>query len=196
MYVLSLLLQLLDEASSGASPNVTNFDLCPSYSPFFGTLGIALAMCLTNLGSAYGIAKSSIGISSLGVMKPEFVMKGILPVIFAGVVPIYGIIVAIMVVFSISLSYTLLSSFLHLAAGLTVGLSGVAAGMAIGIAGDAGVRACAQQPRMYVPMVLILIFSEALGLYGVIVSILLASGGGDNKGRCAALGTKPEDINI
>lgn len=34
---------------------------------------------------------------------------------------------------------------------------------AIGISGDAGVRASAQQPKMFVGMVLILIFSEVLG---------------------------------
>ena len=90
MYSLSLLLDLLGNST------ITN--LCPVYSPFFGSFGIALAMCLTNLGSAYGIAKSSLGISSLGVMKPEVVMKGILPVIFAGIIPIYGIIISIMIV--------------------------------------------------------------------------------------------------
>ena len=35
------------------------------------------------------------------------------------------------------------------------------------------VRASTQQPRLYVGMVLILIFAEVLGLYGVIVSILM-----------------------
>lgn len=35
------------------------------------------------------------------------------------------------------------------------------------------VRASNQQPRLYVGMVLILIFAEVLGLYGVIVSILM-----------------------
>jgi len=37
--------------------------------------------------------------------------------------------------------------FVHLGAGLAVGLSGLAAGYAIGIVGDAGVRGTAQQPR-------------------------------------------------
>jgi len=46
--------------------------------------------------------------------------------------------------------------------------------LAFGIVGDAGVRAAAQQPRLYVGMVLILIFSEALGLYGLIVAIILS----------------------
>lgn len=37
------------------------------------------------------------------------------------------------------------------------------------------VRATNQQPRLYTGMVLILIFAEVLGLYGLIVSILLLS---------------------
>lgn len=41
--------------------------------------------------------------------------------------------------------------------------SGLAAGMAIGIVGDAGVRAVGQQDKIFVGMILILIFAEALG---------------------------------
>ena len=65
-------------------------------------------------------------------------------------------------------------SFMHLGAGLSVGLSGLAAGFAIGIVGDAGVRGTAQQPRLFVGMILILIFAEVLGLYGLIVALILA----------------------
>ena len=53
------------------------------------------------------------------------------------------------------------------------GLSSLAAGLAIGIAGDAGVRANAQKD-IYVGVILILIFAEALGLYGLIISIILS----------------------
>lgn len=49
----------------------------------------------------------------------------------------------------------------------------MAAGFAIGIVGDAGVRGTAQQPRLFVGMILILIFAEVLGLYGLIVAIYL-----------------------
>lgn len=77
---------------------------------------------------------------------------------------------------------------MHLAAGLSVGLAGVAAGYTIGVVGDAvssnceeclggsaqlliwiqGVRAYMQQSRVYVGMILILIFGEVLGLYGYV----------------------------
>ena len=53
-------------------------------------------------------------------------------------------------------------------------LSGLAAGMAIGIVGDAGVRAVGQQERLFVVMILILIFAEASGLYGLIVALILS----------------------
>lgn len=73
------------------------------------------------------------------------------------------------------LSVCVFRSFLHLGAGLSVGLSGLAAGFAIGIVGDAGVRGTAQQPRLFVGMILILIFAEVLGLYGLIVALILST---------------------
>ena len=53
--------------------------------------------------------------------------------------------------------------------------SGLAAGMAIGIVGDAGVRAIGQQEKLFVAVILILIFAEALGLYGLIVALILST---------------------
>ncbi len=55
---------------------------------------------------------------------------------------------------------------MHLACGLSVGLTGLAAGYCIGIVGDKGVRSYMLQSRVFVGMVLILIFGEVLGLYG------------------------------
>ena len=53
-------------------------------------------------------------------------------------------------------------------------MSSLGAGLAIALAGDAGVRALGQQDRIFVGMMLILIFAEALGLYGMIISLILA----------------------
>lgn len=58
------------------------------------------------------------------------------------------------------------SSFMHLGCGIAVGMTGLAAGYCIGVVGDKGVRAYMEQSRVFVGMVLILIFGEVLGLYG------------------------------
>ena len=65
--------------------------------------------------------------------------------------------------FPTEVNSALFTGFIQLGAGLAVGLSGLAAGFAIGIVGDAGVRGTAQQPRLFVGMILILIFAEVLG---------------------------------
>ena len=46
--------------------------------------------------------------------------------------------------------------------------------MAIGIVGDAGVRANAQQERLFVGLILMLIFAEAVALFGLIVALVIA----------------------
>ena len=40
--------------------------------------------------------------------------------------------------------------------------------------GDVGVRCTSQQPKLFVGMILILIFAEALGLYGLIVALVMS----------------------
>lgn len=153
--------------------------------PFFGFIGAASALVFSCMGAAYGTAKSGVGIASMGVMRPELVMKSIVPVVMAGVLGIYGLIIAVIISTGVTPgTYTLFDGFAHLASGLACGLAGLAAGMAIGIVGDAGVRANAQQPKLFVGMILILIFAEALALYGLIVGIILSSkaGGGGAAG--------------
>ncbi|CAL4167681.1 unnamed protein product [Meganyctiphanes norvegica] len=150
-------------------------DQAPIYSPFFGVMGAASAIIFSALGAAYGTAKSGVGIAAMSVMRPELIMKCIIPVVMAGILAIYGLVVAVLIAGQLDRvpTYDLFKGFVHLGAGLAVGLSGLAAGFAIGIVGDAGVRGTAQQPRLFVGMILILIFAEVLGLYGLIVAIYL-----------------------
>lgn len=95
------------------------------------------------MGAAYGTAKSGVGVASMGVMRPELVMKSIVPVVMAGVLGIYGLIIAVIISTGINpkaKSYYLFDGYAHLSSGLACGLAGLSAGMAIGIVGDAGVR--------------------------------------------------------
>ena len=142
---------------------------------FWGYMGIASALCFANIGAAYGTAVSGVGILANGISKPEVIIKSVIPVIMAGILGIYGLIVAVILNQNMkSPNYSYFLGWRHMASGLCCGLSALGAGVAIGIAGDAGVRALGQQDRIFVGMMLILIFSEALGLYGLIVSLILS----------------------
>ncbi|KAL1903200.1 vacuolar ATPase V0 domain subunit c [Sporothrix stenoceras] len=151
-------------------------DLCPVYAPFFGAMGCTAAIVFTCLGASYGTAKSGVGIAAMGVLRPDLIVKNIVPVIMAGIIGIYGLVVSVLISDNLKQAdYALYTGFIQLGAGLAVGLAGLAAGFAIGIVGDAGVRGTAQQPRLFVGMILILIFAEVLGLYGLIVALLMNS---------------------
>jgi V-type H+-transporting ATPase 16kDa proteolipid subunit len=90
----------------------------------------------------------------------------------SGIIAVYGLVIAVLIAGDLGPqnTYTLFAGFLHLAAGLSVGLAGLAAGYAIGVVGNAGSRAFMQQSKVFVGQVLILIFAEVLGLYGLIVA--------------------------
>ena len=81
----------------------------------------------------------------------------------AGIIAIYGLVVSVLISNDLNQQTALYTGFIQLGAGLSVGLAGLSAGFAIGIVGDAGVRGTAQQPRLFVGMILILIFAEVLG---------------------------------
>ena len=117
----------------------------------------------------------------MGQMRPELVVKNILPVVMAGVIGIYGLIMAVLIVNQITPpvgginTYTWQDGFRHFAAGICVGMSGIGAGYAIGVVGEVGARAIGLQPKLFVGMVLIMIFAEALALFGLIVGLILAT---------------------
>jgi len=147
----------------------------PAYAPFFGVMGASSAVAFSAMGAAYGTAKSGTGIAAMSVMRPELIMRSVIPVVMAGIIGIYGLVVAAVITNNITEGYSLFKAFTQLGAGLAVGISGLAAGYAIGVVGDSGVRGTAQQPRLFVGMILILIFAEVLGLYGFIVALILTS---------------------
>lgn len=65
-----------------------------------------LPMCVA-LGAAYGTAKSGTGIAAMSVMRPELIMKSIIPVVMAGIIAIYGLVVAVLIANNISENVTL-----------------------------------------------------------------------------------------
>lgn len=91
----------------------------------------------------------------------------------AAVLAIYGLVVSVMIANALKPETHIFNAFVHLGAGLAVGISSLGAGFTIGITGDAGARGVAQQPKVFIGMMLMLIFAEVLGLYGMVVALLM-----------------------
>jgi V-type H+-transporting ATPase proteolipid subunit len=68
-----------------------------------------------------------------------------------------------------------LAGFMFFWAGFGAGLCNVFSGISVGIAGSSAVLGDAQNPRLFVRLIVVEIFASALGLFGVIVGIVSVS---------------------
>ena len=73
--------------------NVLEYD--PNQYTFFGQMGTTAALVFCNLGGAYGAAKSGVGVCSISVLRGDLMFKSLIPVVMAGILSIYGVIVAV-----------------------------------------------------------------------------------------------------
>ena len=100
----------------------------------------------------------------------NFVMLTIMVVILG----IYGIMVETILNQRINDNYGAKYAYTHLASGICYGLSFLDVRFGIYIGGDVGVRSLGQTYKIFIDIMLILIFAEVLGLYGLIVSLILS----------------------
>jgi len=162
---------------------------CAFHAPLWGSLGAALGIAFANAGAAYGLAVSFSGYVSLANtprVDRLMLIKGLVPGIMASVRGVYGLIISILITVSLRADqpYPLTKGFAQLFSGLCVGLSGLASGYCMGVVGDHGLRAVGRRPRLYINVLLIIIFCEAIGLYGLIIGLILVGSGTSTISNC------------
>jgi ATP synthase proteolipid subunit len=65
-------------------------------------MGAASCMILSSWGSAWGTWRAGLGVCHMGIDHPAGIIKNIVPIVMAGVLGIYGLIVAVIITQAVS----------------------------------------------------------------------------------------------
>jgi len=180
--------------NSSVSPVPANF--LTNFDPYFwSSLGTGFAMALSILGAAWGMWTVSPSLLGAAIKAPHVKTRNLIGVLLSEAVAVYGIVLAI--VFTSKMNsrkypywaqrdiYSGLAVFFS---GLTVGLANLSCGFCIGTTASATVLADAQNPTLFVRVLIVQIFASAGGLFGMIIALLTV--------RDASFGNLPEGCYI
>eukprot|EP01111_Echinosteliopsis_oligospora_P010378 TRINITY_DN321_c0_g1_i1.p1 TRINITY_DN321_c0_g1~~TRINITY_DN321_c0_g1_i1.p1 ORF type:complete len:223 (-),score=48.16 TRINITY_DN321_c0_g1_i1:84-656(-) len=152
----------------------------------WAALGCYIAMGLSGVGAAWGF--SIIGSSLMGaaVKAPRIRSRNLVSIIFCEAVAIFGIIVALMTSTKIgsntSTAYntgfyamTYSSGYKLFWSGVVTGGCGLFSGLCVGVVGSGCALADAQNPVLFVKVLIVEIFGSAISMFGLIVSIVFTT---------------------
>lgn len=121
------------------------------------------------------------------VKVPRVKTKNLISILFCEAVAIYGLIITIMMRDRLSVGMAssreaYYTGFAMFWSGVTVGVSELACALAVGVIGSSAVLADAQNPALFVKILVIEIFASAIGLFGLIVGFIQTMGAPTIKG--------------
>eukprot|EP00915_Cephaloidophora_sp_WS-2016_P001133 GHVH01001557.1.p1 GENE.GHVH01001557.1~~GHVH01001557.1.p1 ORF type:complete len:222 (-),score=22.21 GHVH01001557.1:93-758(-) len=176
---------------------------------FYARFGVAMSLSLSIIGAAWGIYITGASLMGAAVKAPRIRSKNLVSVIFCEANAIMGVIVAILMAQRVGgfpdydpltipacgmCGDVWVAAWSLFWAGIMVGTSNFVCALCVGVTGSACALADAIEPDLFVKMLIVEIFGSALGLFGVIVAILLASENfpedkmGDAIANCISIG--------
>lgn len=148
-------------------------------------MGLAMSLSLSVLGAAWGIWITGSSLIGAAIKCPRIKSKNLVSVIFCEATAIFGVIIAIILLGKVTAipvsdpnsvyekcAILFYSGYAIFWAGFSVGFTNLVSGIAVGISGSGCALSDAQDPNLFVKILIVEIFGSALGIFGLIIGII------------------------
>ena len=149
----------------------------------WAALGIAACCGLSILGAALGMYITGSSLMGAAIRRPDMKTKHLVTILFCEAVAIYGIVFSIIlsVLFngrpkaSMNTVENYHAGYGMFWAGLTVGVVNLAGGVCVGTIGSSAAVIDAQNPSLFIRLIILEVLASAVGLFGLISGFIQAS---------------------
>ena len=136
-------------------------------------IGLALAIGGPIFSAAISIIICGTALAGIGTEKPELLSRLIITVVLGEALAIYGLLIAFMLLGKIPDITTVANANKALISGVIISAATLSAGAGISYSGSSLIAATAERPETFSSNVIGLVLSEALAIYGLLISFMI-----------------------
>lgn len=139
-----------------------------------GLISVALAILIPIITATITIITCGTAMAAIGTEKPELLSRLIITVVLGEALAIYGLLIAFMLLSKLPIiTMTMEAANKALLAGVIICVATVLAGAGISYSGTTLCGACSERPETFSSLVIGVVLSEALAIYGLLISFML-----------------------
>jgi len=139
-----------------------------------GPASVAIALGVPAIAAAIAIIPNATAMAAVGTEKPEILSRLIITIVLGEALAIYGLLISFILLGK--LPAMILSphlAYIALSASLTMAATTLAAGAGISYCGTGLIAAVAERQEIYTQLVIGVVLSEALAIYGLLISFMM-----------------------
>lgn len=136
-------------------------------------IGVALSIGVPIVSAAITIIICGTAMAGIGTEKPELLSKLIITVVLGEALAIYGLLIAFMLLSKLDGITTVEAANKALVSGIVIAAATGSAAGGISYCGTSLIGATAEKPETFSKNVIGVVLSEALAIYGLLISFML-----------------------
>lgn len=140
---------------------------------FFGALGVALAVALSGMGSAYGVSKAGQAAAALLKEQPEKFASALILQLLPGTQGLYGFVIGILIWLQLSPDLSVEKGVAYFFVALPVAIVGYFSAKHQGNVAVAGMQILAKRPEEFMKGAILAAMVETYAILAFVVSFLL-----------------------